>query len=85
MAARVRVLDFALVLTWMWVRALVAQGIEHWFPVPGVGGSNPLEGTFLRLGLLDGLHALDRVLGSPGDTIEAINIAGQHNDLMISA
>lgn len=25
--------------------ALVAQGIEHWFPVPKVGGSNPLEGT----------------------------------------
>ncbi len=25
--------------------ALVAQGIEHRFPKPGVGGSNPPEGT----------------------------------------
>ena len=29
------------------VLALVAQGIEHWFPVPKVGGSNPLEGAIL--------------------------------------
>ena len=29
--------------------AFVAQGIEHWFPVPKVGGSNPLEGTDLCL------------------------------------
>ena len=28
--------------------ALVAQGIEHWFPVPKVGGSNPLEGTIVN-------------------------------------
>ena len=25
--------------------APVAQGIERWFPVPKVGGSNPLGGT----------------------------------------
>ena len=25
--------------------AFVAQGIEHWFPVPGVAGSNPAEGA----------------------------------------
>jgi hypothetical protein len=27
--------------------ALVAQGIEHWFPKPCVAGSNPAEGTLL--------------------------------------
>ncbi len=27
--------------------ALVAQGIEHWFPKPGVAGSNPAGGTVL--------------------------------------
>ena len=26
-------------------RAPVAQGIEHWFPEPGVVGSNPAGGT----------------------------------------
>ncbi len=26
-------------------KALVAQGIEHRFPKPGVGGSNPPEGA----------------------------------------
>ena len=30
------------------VLALVAQGIERWFPVPKVGGSNPLEGTHVK-------------------------------------
>ena len=28
--------------------ALVAQGIEHWFPEPGVGGSNPPERTIFQ-------------------------------------
>ena len=27
------------------VDAPVAQGIEHWFPEPGVVGSNPAGGT----------------------------------------
>ena len=33
-------------------RAPVAQGIEHWFPEPGVVGSNPAGGTrsFTRAG-----------------------------------
>ena len=29
--------------------ASVAQGIEHWFPEPGVAGSNPAGGTMLRV------------------------------------
>ncbi len=36
--------------------ASVAQGIEHWFPVPGVAGSNPAGGT----------HFLDVSFGPPG-------------------
>ncbi len=41
--------------------ALVAQGIEHWFPVPKVGGSNPLEGT-VEIEFLDmrGNHIVDK-------------------------
>ena len=30
------------------VRAPVAQGIEHWFPEPGVVGSNPAGGTTVQ-------------------------------------
>ncbi len=35
-------------------RAPVAQGIEHWFPEPGVVGSNPAGGTSWKVRLEGG-------------------------------
>ena len=39
--------------------ALVAQGIEHWFPKPGVAGSNPAGGTPRSAG-----HRQDKIAGT---------------------
>ena len=51
-------------------QALVAQGIEHRFPKPGVAGSNPAGGTITRCYLEPGSQAPLGEQGQGGDEAE---------------
>lgn len=51
--------------------ASVAQGIEHWFPVPGVAGSNPAGGALLFFEA-SAEQAFERIGGATSSVYAAI-------------